>query len=412
MPVTPSVKAPGDLKPGDVVDFRGHKHVVTAGSPTGVHLSPATAAPWSPGLVAHKAAASAFAKEIRSIMVPGETRPKSGTQILAEFPPRPGETPAAYRQRLRHMPVAPNFVDTTMPRPGHGGHHVQLPGSDIRPASAQPTGEPRVVAPEHLAPEGDPVKVRVSGTALSPEEAKLRTSLGSGISDEWGSGEGAQADTAFLKTKDGVKVVRKEFHDWTQDPSGGGLGPGDSWANGSFTGTDLADAEFLSGQVADAIGGTGAAPALRGESPAEVYLGYAEGGLPYIDGEPDMGGDRAMRIGLLDYLADNSDRHPANFLVDDNGQPVPIDESSTFGIPGGGSQSPFLDTLRESISNEDTPIPPGEAAKISKRLDAIKPAFTDAGRGDWYQQMMTRWDLFTEAQKASDGGSLILPHEG
>jgi hypothetical protein len=257
-----------------------------------------------------------------------------------------------------------------------------------------PLHESRLVSPGTDVPGGKQLAFAgikgKPGRPLSPEAAKLRSSVESGVDEEWTPDTGgAQAYVSFMKTADGGKAVRKHFHEFDE-----------------YGAVDMADAEYLAGQVAEAIGGTGAPPVIRSDDPDEVIMGFAEGTLGdhyFHEGGPDMSGDRAMHIGLLDEVIANTDRHQQNYLFDDHGEPVPIDHSSSFGIRGGMYDSPFEEEMVNRLGYGESPFPPEEVAQIRTRLKATKAAFGDAGHVTWYMAMMHRFDKFAREASVAVG---------
>lgn len=85
------------------------------------------------------------------------------------------------------------------------------------------------------------------------------------------------------------------------------------------------------------------------------------------------------RLGLLDLLVDNSDRHAGNWLVLDDGTVAGIDHSHVNlagreAMRGGWSDSspfaqPYIDSMRQLGPIDD--LSPAEAARIRRRLVAL-----------------------------------------
>jgi hypothetical protein len=280
--------------------------------------------------------------------------------ILSAVPPHHGETAGTYGARLRGMGttgVLGQYQTYAPPKPG--------------------------------APHQQQVKFP-RGVKPSPAERALAKSVNGGISDEWTpSSEGAQAHTTFLQTVDGTRAVRKRFT-----------------STADYSAAEGASAEYLAGRLGTVIG-AGGEPALRGEHPNEVVLGYARGQLAHgwlkthSDAEAMQmaDSDQGVRIGLLDFLDDNDDRHDLNWLVD-HGKPVPIDESSTFGLPGGGWDSPFVEPMKNRVMFRQPPFDDAGMKALGQRIAAEEAEFKAAGETGWWTQVWENWQMVVNAQKA------------
>lgn len=230
-----------------------------------------------------------------------------------------------------------------------------------------------------------------------------------GIRKKTNLGGGIQARTNLVTFADGSKGVRKEFPGWSQ-----------------YSAKDQADAEELSYRVSDAIGGTGAVPTIR-LNDYTVMMDHVDGQtaqrwlmdngidvhaspLTSLTADPMLqgvfGGPRGTRIGILDSITYNEDRHALNFMMKDD-IPVPIDQSSTFGIPGGGWTGPFHQLLQDKVHGQMQVLQPDEIKAIDTRLRAQELAarFNELGKSEWYDVMLKRWDLLkghmAEAVQAS-----------
>jgi Rifampin ADP-ribosyl transferase len=222
-----------------------------------------------------------------------------------------------------------------------------------------------------------PAKLRlISGEQFDTEaDGALRASITSGITAELTPESGAQAETAIVTLGDGSRAVRKQF-------------------SGDTYGAMQADAEVLAARVGEAVGVPTALPVVK-TGPTEIWMRYAEGKVAaHANGNlttaaPET--DTGRRIGLMDWITRNDDRHDNNWLINPDGQPVPIDNSSTFGLSGGGWRSPFTESLRDNL----TYFKPDEINRIAQQLDKLRPEFKTLGREDWYRGMMTDWMQFT-----------------
>ena len=229
-------------------------------------------------------------------------------------------------------------------------------------------------------PKGPPAPPPKPGTA----PAELAKDVTTGPSDEWQGALGAQARTTFVQFPDGDKGVHKKFFDWDDGSSA----------------EDMASAEYLSAQVAEAVGAK-APPVIRGKDSNEVWMGFVDGQVAetYLDEQgidpwnpptAMFSNDAGYRIGLLDYLDDNNDRHMENYMFTPAGEPVAIDNSSTWGIEAGGQTGPFRDALGQALAAGDNPFDAAALAAIKKRIDALEPQFKAAGHDDWWKQAEKR----------------------
>jgi len=199
-------------------------------------------------------------------------------------------------------------------------------------------------------------------------QKKLRADVASGLVEVGRpDGQGAQAKTDVVTTKAGTRVIRKQFIGYLGDPS-------------------MADRELLSSKVGEAVG-VGHVPAVVKTKDGEVFMELVPGktagrssyeALDEADGHPD-----AVRIGVMDVLTDNDDRHNSNWMITPRThEPVPIDNSSTFGASGGGMHHFAL--MADKVT-------PAELAEMKPRLEALQPEFAAAGRAGWHAEMMARF---------------------
>ena len=183
------------------------------------------------------------------------------------------------------------------------------------------------------------------------------------------------------------------------------------------------DHEQLAGAIADAIGNTGAPPILR-PHPGEAFIGLVPGEPAvtwmtkhgHVDPDPvaphdDLtqsffNNDRAARIGLLDLLVGNEDRHWGNWFINGDDPATatvsPIDHGLTLGAHGrphhGPLASPFMRALLDRNPGHFTPA---DLDGITARLAALDPQFAAAGHPDWHQQVMANLASFRQFTKAA-----------
>lgn len=198
--------------------------------------------------------------------------------------------------------------------------------------------------------------------------------------------QGIQGSVEIVTLPSGEKVVHKKYV------------PGYEY---------MADADELSYRVSEAVG-AGAPPVARpkdGED-GEIVMGFVPGVMAERYAEEQAGeqgtdsddieseleqSPEGERIGLLDYLIANTDRHDQNWMVTPDGEPVPIDMSSAF--------SEYSSSTTSDFWNGVTDIPQSEYDQITEALTGLEPEFRRLGRYTWYEQMMGRWNDITPIQE-------------
>lgn len=113
----------------------------------------------------------------------------------------------------------------------------------------------------------------------------------------------------------------------------------------------------------------------------------------------------ARLIGLIDYLAANTDRHEGNWFVNDDGQPVPIDHGHTW-FTERSISSPFahralgrLMLSREGNYGRHNKVEPmftlEELIQMKGQMASLRDEFLNNGNHhgqSWYQFVMGRFD--------------------
>jgi len=202
---------------------------------------------------------------------------------------------------------------------------------------------------------------------------------------EWARGKtaklpGAHGGATILTLGDGSKVVRK-------------------------TGTkDAMDREQLAASVARAVGAP--APKVTRVAPGEIHQEYIAGrtGKQWAESQGQDAvdelrqTDQGRRIGLLDYVTRNNDRHNENWMVDRQGRPVAIDNGAAFSGEEwqGGDFAP--------VDGPDVTEDEARAARAS--LAALKPEFEAAGQAGWYAAVMNQINKqvqYTISEQAAGG---------
>jgi SPP1 gp7 family putative phage head morphogenesis protein len=202
----------------------------------------------------------------------------------------------------------------------------------------------------------------------------LSDAKASGIKSDKSPGMGVQGDTHIITFNDGSTWIRK------------GINKND------------ADREELASKISDAIG-AGAPHVTHPEESErqfynEVKLSENPGliqhdiWMPFVNGkvaarafppsDDPFHDDRfkkkaeiykspqGKKIGLLDLLTENVDRNEGNWIIGDDGQPIPIDHNSTWTSLGFENQ---YSDFSAGLSPDD--FAPGELDQIEKNLRAI-----------------------------------------
>lgn len=241
----------------------------------------------------------------------------------------------------------------------------------------------------------------------------LQRSVNSGAVEEVPLSQGQMSETRRYHLADGTEVISKQIHrdeDW-----GGGAVP---WRV-----KDQLDAEELSAALAQALGVR--APAVVREGDDTIYMDVmpgTEGLARWPDRrEPPRGvvySPEGLRIGVLDTLIENSDRHGGNYLVDDKDELSAIDHGLAFhamyemrdGQPqvktdlrspqvvSPFARGPFIDGWGYV---EQNPLTDGDIKQLRRRVASVRRQFERLGRQEWYEQMVRRLDLLA----ANAGGT-------
>lgn len=255
----------------------------------------------------------------------------------------------------------------------------------------------------------EPVKVEPKRDKTMADHVK------SGTRDEKELSQGAMGKTTMVTFNDGHKAVHKIMAD--------GL---------IRDGKPQTDAEQLSSLVAQALGVR--APGVHRAGDNEIYMDFVDG-LTGADVattpnfrarrraiETDEGG----RIGIMDWLILNVDRHDGNYLIDDKGLPTAIDHGLAFNLRQGRSitrtrddvlgRNEFLLVLgfpRFMDSPASLPpvpkLTPADIAWLRQRIVGLKDSFTKAGHGpgsdqDWWTIMEVQLDVLAGSATGTGKG--------
>lgn len=241
----------------------------------------------------------------------------------------------------------------------------------------------------------DPAKVR---RMLMHDEASgeaYEKKPGEGVHVEQGYGAynyfGNSDDTQIVTFRDGAQWIRKRVSD-----------------------TDELGREVLTSRVSDIIGAgvpeviregyTLWEPKLEAVSAIEWVGGVDENEFPLGTNKPSAmyHTPEGIRIGLLDKLIGNTDRHFGNWMIarDENGReyPVPVDHGNVFWVAD--TDSPFA---RAVHLKELADIPDSTWAQWQQELEKLEPEFEEADMLSGYNTMINNL-RYMRAQAAQERG--------
>lgn len=214
----------------------------------------------------------------------------------------------------------------------------------------------------------------------------LDASIRSGLVGQQPLGGGIMGDTRRVELADGTQAVYKR----AKASMGGG-----KWSTKAQS-----DAEELGALVAAAVGVR--APAVQRADNDNLYMELVPG-VPaatkgWRDPPPDVvNSDAGIRMGLLDILLNNSDRHSGNWMADDEENIYAIDHGLAFWNQGieisSAQRSPFASAHFISPNGDFRNINPlgdGDADRLRQRLEVTRPRFEELGRSDWLDSVLKR----------------------
>lgn len=159
------------------------------------------------------------------------------------------------------------------------------------------------------------------------------------------------------------------------------------------------DREILSNRLANALGIKEVQMGSLGDG-RTVVMDVVDGDMAYKanrDKRRDILSniydyDNAWRMGILDFLIVNSDRHDGNWFINKEGQPVPIDHGNAQFDPRQRILSSFADTLLRDLNRGAAPITSAQLLRLKGNIQALRGEFVSAGRVDYYDSVMSRMD--------------------
>lgn len=236
----------------------------------------------------------------------------------------------------------------------------------------------------------------------SERVAALRRSVDTGAYDEQIMAQGAMGETRRFDLADGTSAVyKRQTRDWDR-----------GWEYPLLTKETQADAEELAAVVANALGVK--APAVARTSDTEFYMEMMPGKIGELAwvgraGAPKRVVDspQGLRMGLLDTLIENTDRHGGNYLADEDENLYAIDHGLAFSktdqkLPDGTVQRRPVDrvlatgefALANFVSPSgnlyDNPLSRADGEKLKRVVADLRQQFVDAGRLNWWESMNER----------------------
>jgi hypothetical protein len=213
------------------------------------------------------------------------------------------------------------------------------------------------------------------GVPAADPRATLARGIKSGIADRQRLGDGASATVERVTFNDGSEAVRK----YTRKVLG-------------RSAKDQNDAEELAAKVAQAIGVK--APAVLRVSDAEILMEYEPDHMPAASWLRGAETERlattpqGQRMGLLDLLISNPDRHPGNYLVsDDQSEITAIDHGFAWEDLEDFYPSVFLRSYGRTA-----PLSPEDVETLRPRLQALRGDFEQLGHADWHDSVMEMFE--------------------
>ena len=129
--------------------------------------------------------------------------------------------------------------------------------------------------------------------------------------------------------------------------------------------------------------------------------------------------DDGLRMGLMDALMVNSDRHPGNWLMSGIGRLVPIDHGESFesysrensdgeilpkrSFRHAGFTPPFVDFSSPDGTQwkQSNPLHPDDVPVLRARLEALQPRFAQLGFGYQHAEMMRRFEAIAKRARGT-----------
>ena len=264
---------------------------------------------------------------------------------------------------------------------------------------------------DRLQKSRDEQKARLARITARQQKPSVKDSYESGIASSQKLSGGVTAKTELDTTNSGTKLVVKTTSKKGNPPYADPVRQN--------------DAEELTSLLGRTLGVK--VPEVHRVAPRKVAIEYFDGveslvGAGSLQRKRDLADSKeGLKLGLLDLVTDQTDRHDGNWLVDSDGQVKGIDHSYAWGYVdhAGNPVSPkepkrlvswvdkalgivgrdegvFNLKLRAQIYNhfwQDTDkVSKADIQTVRDRLKSIKSEFQRTGRLDWYQASLDRLD--------------------
>lgn len=257
-----------------------------------------------------------------------------------------------------------------------------------------------------------------SNAPAADRRAALAQAAAQGEAGDEFIGQGAMGETKRVMFNDGTQAIYKKAKaDW-------GMSADITWTPKQQT-----DAEELASLVGGALGLR--APAVQRISDDELYMELVEDAAPatsrfFSRDAPDhtlvpgeiLGSDDGFRMGLLDVLVGNPDRHGFNWMVDDQDRLYPIDHGLAFVNLKGTN---FSDAGRSPFAREHFIHPDGRFKEnilsrrdvrwLRQQVEALAPEFLRVGQPALYTQVQNRLRQLEIRARGGSQHQLPAPRE-
>lgn len=202
-------------------------------------------------------------------------------------------------------------------------------------------------------------------------------------------GGGASGSEVIRETRsDGSMTLRKKFSE--DDMS-----------------LEAVDREVLGAEVAEALGLDNVAVVQVGDD--EIVTTFHEGstGLRLMESDgasytQAFESEDGRRIGMLDYVTTNEDRHDGNWVRTNDGRIAPIDHTGmrfeNTQLLDGTSPFEIVAGLNPGFGVPSV-FTRAELDDIGDRLDGLKSKFAERGHSDWHSAMMRKFDVIKAADE-------------
>lgn len=275
---------------------------------------------------------------------------------------------------------------------------ISLKSSDA-PFTPPTTGGPRPAARRQTTASRPPIDA-----PYNERRQALQRSVDTGAYEENILGGGAMGETRRFELADGTSAVyKRHIRDWDR-----------GYDRPVWTKKDQTDAEELSAMTAAALGVR--APAVSRAGEEEIYMELVPGQIGalrwpdrYSPPKGVLVGQQGVRIGLLDTLIENADRHSGNYMVDDADDIYAIDHGMAFSRTHSINEAGQVvrnSADRVSVSGDfalesfispsgnyyDNPLTPSDVDHVRRQVNGLRSEFEARGKGDWWQSMSDRLD--------------------